>query len=205
MTRSHLRTSAHTAAALLVLAAATGCAGTRVTRMDPATATELSGRWNDTDSRLVASQLIDESLGSTWLSRYTESVGTTPTVIVGEFRNNTMEHIPVATFVKDLERAFISSGTVRVVASPEERVQVRDERYDQQEHARAETRTRLAQELGAQYMLQGGIEAIEDAEGRDKVVYYQIDATLVDIESNVKVWTGQKKIKKYIERSAFRY
>ena len=205
MPRSHLRTSAHTAAALLVLVAATGCAGTRVTRMDPATTTELSGRWNDTDSRLVASQLIDESLGSTWLSRYTESVGTAPTVIVGEFRNNTMEHIPVATFVKDLERAFISSGTVRVVASPEERVQVRDERYDQQEHARAETRTRLAQELGAQYMLQGGIEAIEDAEGRDKVVYYQIDATLVDIESNVKVWTGQTKIKKSIERAGLRF
>ena len=48
-----------------------------------------------------------------------------------------------------------------------------------------------------------GIEALldEDQEGRERVVYYQVDATLVDLESNEKVWVGQHRIKKYIERS----
>jgi penicillin-binding protein activator len=205
MARSHLRAPAHAAAALLVLFVASACAGKRVTRIDPESVTDLSGRWNDTDSRLVANQLIEESLGGTWVRAYSTAANDAPTVIVGDFRNNTMEHIPVATFVKDLERAFVNSGTVRVVASPEERLEVRDERRDQQENARADTRARMAQELGAQYMLQGGIEAIEDAEGREKVVYYQIDATLVDVESNVKVWTGQHRIKKYVERARFRF
>ena len=77
---------------------------------------------------------------------------------------------------------------------------MRDERRDQQENARADTRTRMAQELGAQYMLQGTIHAIQDQEGREKIVFYQIDATLLDLESNLKIWTGQKKIKKYIEK-----
>jgi hypothetical protein len=124
--------------------------------------------------------------------------GQSAVVIVGDFRNRTLEHIPVNTFVRDLERAFIQSGAVRVVASATERRDVRDERVDQQEHARADTRARMAQEQGAQYMLQGTIEAIEDQEGRERVVYYQIDATLVDLESNLKVWTGQHRIKKYI-------
>ena len=65
------------------------------------------------------------------------------------------------------------------------------------------TRSQIGQEMGAKYMLQGEIQSIEDGSGREKVVYYQIDATLVDLESNVKVWAGQHKIKKYIERKRF--
>ena len=59
----------------------------------------------------------------------------------------------------------------------------------------------MAQELGAQYMMQGDIQTITDREGRETVVYYQIDARMVDLETNEKVWTGQHRIKKYIERS----
>jgi hypothetical protein len=32
-------------------------------------------------------------------------------------------------------------------------------------------------------------------------VFYQVDLTLYDLETNEKAWTGQKKIKKYIGRS----
>jgi len=176
-----------------------------VTRIDPNTVTDLSGRWNDTDSRLVANELISSSLTQPWLRRHTESSGgEAPVVIVGSFRNNTMEHIAVNTFIKDLERAYINSGAVRVVASPDEREEIRDERRDQQENARADTRARLAQETGARYMLQGTIEAIEDREGRERVVYYQVDATLVDLQSNERVWAGQKQIKKVITQARVR-
>jgi penicillin-binding protein activator len=191
---------------LLVLAmASAACAQQRVQRIDPDAVTDLSGRWNDTDSRLVANQLITESLTDAWHRRHAETNGgNAPVVIVGEFGNRTREHIAVNTFVRDLERAFVQSGAVRVVASADERVEVRDERRDQQEHARADTRVRMAQEHGARYMLQGAIESIEDREGRERVVYYQIDATLIDLESNFKVWTGQHRIKKYMAQPGFR-
>lgn len=189
------------AAALLPVA----CGGKQVTRIDPSSVTDLSGRWNDTDSRLVANELIGSSLTEPWLRRYTESHGgEAPVVIVGSFRNRTMEHIPVNTFVRELERAYINSGAVRLVAGAEERQEIRGEREDQQENARAETRARMAQETGARYMLQGNIEAIEDREGRERVIYYQIDATLVDLQSNERVWAGQKQLKKLITQSRFR-
>lgn len=195
-------------AGILTLAATLplACGGKRVSRIDPAAVTDLSGRWNDTDSRLVANQLIHESLTQEWLRGYTQSNGgEVPVVIVGTFANRTFEHIPVNTFVKDLERAYVNSGAVRVVASPDERDEVRTERRDQQENARADTRVRVAHETGARYVLQGTIEAIQDEEGREKIVFYQVDATLVDLESNEKVWTGQHKIKKYIERPRLRF
>lgn len=184
---------------LLVLGG-TACAK-RVSRIDPYSVTDLSGRWNDTDSRLVANALIEQTLGGQWVTRYASAHGgEPPAVIVGGFHNQTLEHIPVNTFIGDLERALINSGAVTMVASPEQRAEIRAERTDQQEHARAGTRAQMAQELGASYMLQGEITSIEDEEGREKVVYYQVDATLTDLESNVKVWAGQHRIKKYIER-----
>ena len=111
-----------------------------------------------------------------------------------------MEHIPVTTFTADLERAFLNSGQVQIVASKAERGELRDERADQQQNASADTRARMARETGARYMLQGDVQTIEDSEGKEKIVYYQIDATLIDLETNAKVWIGQHKIKKFIER-----
>ncbi len=198
MYRSKRVAAAMTLVVLTVLMA--GCYK-QVSRIDPSSVTDLSGRWNDTDSRLVANELISQSLSGPWVSRHTSiSGGEAPAVIVGTFRNRTMEHIPVNTFIADLERAFINSGAVTMVASPQEREEIRAERSDQQDNARAGSRARMAYELGAEYMLQGDVTAIEDEEGREKVIYYQIDATLTDLESNVRVWAGQHRIKKYIER-----
>ena len=198
------RTSSLAAFALVLAGGTMACASKSVSRIDPGTVTDLSGRWNDTDSRLVANKLIEESLTSPWAKRYAElHGGDAPTIIVGDFNNRTMEHIPVGTFVRDLERAFIGSGAVRVVASSTERQDVRAERLDQHQNARSDSRARIGQEQGAKYMLQGELQAIEDGSGREKVVFYQVDATLVDLESNTKVWFGQHKIKKYIERKPF--
>ena len=43
---------------------AAGCATKRVARIEPGAVTDLSGRWNDTDSRLVANQLVEQTLSS---------------------------------------------------------------------------------------------------------------------------------------------
>jgi len=193
-----------TAAFLPAVLAAAACNNKRVSRIDPASVTDLSGRWNDADSRLVANALVTQALGGQWLARGSAGRGgRPPAVIVGRFANRTMEHIPVGTFVRDVERAFVTSNAVTVVASADERAEVRDERADQQQNATADTRARLAKEQGARYMLQGDVQAIQDAEGRESVVTYQVDATLLDLESNAKVWVGQHKIKKYVDRRRF--
>jgi hypothetical protein len=194
------------AAALLpaALGALAACNNKRVSRIDPASVTDLSGRWNDADSRLTANALVAQALAGQWLTRGSAGRGgRPPTVIVGRIANRTMEHIPVGTFVRDVERAFVTSNAVTVVASADERVEVRGERADQQQNAAADTRARLAKEQGARYMLQGDVQAVEDAEGREQVVTYQVDATLLDLESNAKVWVGQHKIKKYVDRRRF--
>mgnify|MGYP000205166593 FL=1 len=62
----------------------------------------------------------------------------------------------------------------------------------------------LGQEVGADFMLQGSINTIVDAVSGEQARFYQVDLTLIELGTNRKVWLGQKKIKKTIEKSGFR-
>lgn len=180
-----------------------GCGGKQVTRVDPDTTIDLSGRWNDADSRLVAEEMIHTCLSDAWLSRHETATSDRPIVIVGVIRNKSMEHIPVDTFIKDLERAFIKDGRVRVVADSGDRTDIRAEREAMQGNVTAETLKRFGRELGADYVIMGQINQIVDQEEGEKVLFYQTDLELIDAESNEKVWIGDKKIKKFVGKSKY--
>ena len=184
---------------LTVLTVLTGCGGKQVTRIAPDTTVDLSGRWNDTDSRLVAEEMVDDCLQHRWITDHIGVTQAKPVVIVGGIRNKSGDRTASQTFISDIERAFINSGKVRPVSSPTERDEIRAERVDQSEFAALETIKQMARELGADYMMTGEINAIEDREGRQQVVFYQTDLTLTNIETNEKIWIGQKKIKKVIK------
>jgi len=173
---------------------------TKVERVSPNQQIDLSGRWNDTDSRLVAEEMISDVLSRPWLNNHHNATGKKPVVIVGSIKNKTHEHISTETFIKDIEKEFINSNTVRVVQSAEFREEIRDERADQQEYASAETIKRWRQETGADYMLQGVVNSIVDSDedAGQKVNYYQVDLELTNMETNEKVWIGDKKIKKLV-------
>ena len=184
-----------------------GCAGGGkvVTRVDTDTTIDLSGNWNDTDSRQAAEDLVAQSTaGTPWIENHLEAKGQKPAIIVGRIANKTAEHIPVKTLVADLEKSFINSGKVRVVASAQEREGVRTERADQQEYATPESQARWGKERGADYMLLGEINAIVDREDGREVKFYQVDSYLVNLQSNEKVWVGQTKLKKVVGRGAYR-
>jgi len=187
---------------VLLLAGIVGCATTKVERVGVDTTTDLSGRWNDTDSRLVSEEMIKDVLSRPWLDRFSkEHGGKAPTVIVGTITNRSSEHINVQTFTEDLQRALTNDGRVQFVASKSEREEVREERQEQQSQSSQETAKGLGKEIGADYMLKGTINSILDEAGGVKAVYYQVDLQFFDIEKNLLVWSGQKKIKKVIEKS----
>ncbi len=180
--------------------AAAGCASTKVTRVDTGSVTDLSGRWNDTDSRLVAEEMVKEALAQPWLTTYTKAKGKPPVVVVGTVTNRSLEHIPVQTFITDLERELTNSQRVTFVAGKGEREEVREERREQATHSLESTQKPPGKEIGADYLLRGSISTIQDETDGTKAIFYQVDLEMVDLANNVKSWFGQKKIKKVVER-----
>lgn len=175
--------------------------GTKVERLDTHEIKDVSGRWNDTDSQMVAQEMINDCLNSGWYNKATLRLGKEPTVIVGTVTNDSMEHINTNAFVEEMQRALINSGKVAFVASKDERGEVRQERLEQDEFASEETRKAFGREVGADYMLSGVLNSIVDSQSKEAVVFYQVNMKLIDIETNQIVWNGQKQIKKYVKRS----
>jgi len=206
----------------LLLIVGTSCTAFRVTRASTDQVTDLSGRWNDTDSRLVAEKMLEELTDSPWLALFQQTHlkkmqklrseenekkeflaydAYKPVIIVGTILNKSHEHIEADTFIKDLERALIKEGRVRIVANSTFREKLRNARVEQTAFLAPETQKHIGRELGADYMLFGIINTIVDTEGNNKVVFYQINLELADLETNELVWVGTKKIKKYMGMS----
>lgn len=187
-------------AILLIAAFSFSCQNRKVTRVEPDKAIDLSGRWNDTDSKLTANAMIEQTLTEPWLNNFRQAHdGERPTVIVGMIKNKSHEHIEPEVFSKDLERAFITSQKVRLVQGGEKREEIRGERADQQEFASQSTMKQWGLERGADYMLQGTLNSVVDQYGKEKVVLYKVNLELTDLETNEIVWIGDKEIKKYIK------
>jgi uncharacterized protein (TIGR02722 family) len=181
-----------------------GC-GAKVKRTEVDQTIDLSGRWNDSDSRMVSEEMIRDCLDRPWLNKFNEKSNRNPTVIVGTVVNRSHEHINSQLFTKDLEKAFINSAMVNVVASRDEREEIRDERTDQQEGGMTSEQTIKPgrMETGADFMLKGTINSIKDETKGKYVILYQVNLELIDITTNQKVWIGEKEIKKQVKKSKF--
>ncbi|HWF62872.1 MAG TPA: penicillin-binding protein activator LpoB [Nitrospira sp.] len=184
-----------------VALALSGCGHeTKVTRVDTEAVIDLSGRWNDTDSRMVAEAMVKDALQYPWLGNFEKANQRQPVVVVGTVLNSSHEHISVQTFITDLERELTNSQKITFVAGKGERDEVRSERKEQAIYAREETQKAPGKETGADFMMKGSIATILDEADGTKAVFYQVDLQMIDLENNAKVWYGQKKLKKVVER-----
>ena len=191
--------------ALISIILLAGCKSKTIERTAVGEQIDLSGRWNDSDSQLVSRAIIADIAKRPWIEVYTTENGKKPVVIVGTIRNKSSEHIETETFTKDLERELINNGRVKFVANQVERNELRQERQDQQSWSTEETQKRLAAETGADYMLQGSINTIIDKEGKQTVMFYQVDLEMIHLETNEKVWMGGEKIKKLITQRSTKW
>jgi uncharacterized protein (TIGR02722 family) len=190
---------------MVMVSGAIGCATSSTTRHDVGDEIDLSGEWNDVDSQRTSQEMITQCLSRSWPEDWKSETGKKPRVIIGRVANLSMEHLNTNTFVKDLERELINSGRVGFVASKDQRKGIHSERDHQEENASMATMKTHGQEVGADFMLMGEIDQINDARDGEEVRYYQISLEMINIGTGEKVWIGQHKIKKMVKRSGVRF
>ena len=191
---------------LVMLILLVSCQSTvSVDRLSSDTDIDLSGNWNDTDIRIVASALVKDSLGSPWIDSFRMKKMKNPVVIVGSFLNRSSEHIDTSIISKRYEIELINSGKVDMVADIAFRASVHDEREEQQYFASESTAKALGKEIGADFLLQGSVRTNLDQVGGKSVRTYYVSAELINIETNQKVWVGEETIKKMVKQSKYKF
>lgn len=179
------------------------CGSTQVQRVDSDQEIALTDKWNDEDSRLVAEKMVKDMLSFPWVADHNRRSDRRPAIIVQSIRNKSHEHISPETFINDLKRAILRSGTADFVASNNVRQEVRAERLDQEVNSSMDTQAAIGEETGANYALSGSINSFVDELDGKRVTSYQVDLRLIDMSSNREVWNGQEKIKKFQKKSRF--
>lgn len=181
----------------LVAVVLAGCAGKPVVqRVDPEVEVALTDKWNAEDSRQVADAMIGEMITFPWYEDWLRAGEDRPTIIVQTVRNKSHEHVSVDTFVNDIKRASLQTGKLRFVADSVQRDALRAERESQDGYASVDSMAQWGRELGADFALAGVINSFVDEWKDRRVTSYQVDMTLINLETNEEVWLGQKKIQK---------
>jgi uncharacterized protein (TIGR02722 family) len=175
------------------------CSTRKVTRIEPTTEIDLSGRWNDTDSRKVADQMIYDLFESDKFKDYAKQLNRKPVLIVGLITNKTSEHIDADNYVKKFEAVIHNSNMADIVESDAFRDKLRLERTQQQDFADPASAKQFGKELGADVMLFGEMTSEVDTYNNKRVVNYVTTLFLTDVETNKRIWYGQNEIKKFVK------
>ena len=192
-------------AALCIFAAACSSAP-KVTRVDAGTQTDLSGRWNDSDVRMVCESLINSATNSPRIDAFIKEYsaknrGALPTVIVGSFDNVSSEHIDTRIISSLMRTAIINNGKLEFVEGGDAREEIRAERYDQQFNASEASAAAIGNETGANFMLKGTVNSMEEKVGNITQRSYFVKATMTNVETGRIIWEDENnEIKKIIKQ-----
>lgn len=183
----------------------TSCRKRRVTRT-AANSTEggdLSGYWNDIDANLVSTEMIKDCLSRPWASNFqAENDGARPVIkLMGVQKRTDDRNVNTQYFSKRLERELLNSGRARVVAGwGQDNVNL-VERARQAKMADDDTAKSQGNEIGADFTLQTIINSQNETDGGGQSVRaYLINMELISVETNEKVWIGEKSIRKIINQ-----
>jgi len=204
--RNNMRKTVLIIGSILLAFLLASCASTvQVSRIGTQEQVDLSGTWNDTDIQLVTASLIQSCLDTGWADEFYKANRRNPVIVIGSIANNSSEHIDTSIISKKVEIALLASGKAETVADIANRGQVRQEREEQQYYASVETAAKLAQEVGADYLLQGSIKTNVDQISGKTVRTYYVDMELIDITTNRKIWLDEDTVKKYIAKNKYKF
>lgn len=183
-------------AGLLLAGLALGCTK-RVEYGDARAVETLTVDFGSTDLQMIAEEMAQSLLASAVIQD-----GNQPVILVSRFRNKTDEHIDTKAITDKLRTTLVTSGQVRFAAGEVRDEIIRELQYQQGSgYVGEETRRRIGEMVGADYLLAGEITSIRKKAGRQTDLYFLVTLNLVDIQTALIPWSEQKEIRKEAKRA----
>jgi len=173
---------------------------------DPSKVEIVDDKWNETDARKTAEFLIKSSLEKPWLATFVAAnKNERPVVIVDDVENRTDEHIDVKALTEYVRDELINSGKVRFVNESKRNKILEEIKYQESGAVAKDKAKQSGKQIGADFMLGGSVSSTVNSEGGLKVVTYQTNLILTNLETAEIEWSEKYLIKKRFKRSGSRF
>jgi uncharacterized protein (TIGR02722 family) len=157
----------------------------------------LDDRWSETDMQKAVKALVDSCIAHPAIA----TAKRPPIVMVTRLQNKTNEHIDTQSIMDMVRVELMNRGRVSFVDKA-----ARDdvaEEYDYQNSGMVSEESKKGKggQIGADYIINGRLDSIVKAVGKNKTVYYKITLNLTNLRTNLIVWSNYKQLrKKYKKR-----
>lgn len=158
----------------------------------------LNDQWSETDMQVIVKSMVDSLVQHPAVA----NAKTLPIVIVTNLQNKTSEHIDTQSIMDMVRVDLTNSGKVAFI-DKEARGDISNE-YDYQNTGTvsAETKKSPGGQVGADFIINGRLDAIVQEVGKDKSVFYKLTLNLTNLKTSVITWTNHKQIRKTFKKKS---
>lgn len=190
--------------AMMMLAttvALAGCAA-KVDYGDATARETVTTDFGSTDLQMIAAKMVDDMLVFPPVVQMTAS--RRPVAFVDTIKNKTTEHIDTESITDTIQSKLINSGKFRFVdMTVVERVRQQLDYQANSGMVDEATAVAMGRQIGAEFMLYGNMSSIVKRDGSTKDVYYKFTLKLMNLQSGIIEWSGEKEIRKTRNKSLF--
>lgn len=156
--------------------------------------------FGSTDLQSIAAKMVDDLLSFPPVVQ--ETANRRPIVFIDKVKNKTTEHIDTESITDTIQTKLIQSGKFRFVDMTAVAA-VQEQMKFQLDSGMVDPGKAIAfgKQVGAEYMLYGNLSSIIKKGDGEKDVYYKFTLKLMDLESGLLEWAGEKEIRKTGERT----
>lgn len=163
---------------------------------------DLTPYLNESDARVVCSDIIDQVLKSPRIERFADTTGRTPIVTVGTVKDETGEFFDTQIIANSLKTAILKSGLLEFMANSDVRDAMRNEVIDQANHANEDQAKAIDDEDAADFMLTGSVKLAVQNNGKKQERTYIVNIELSDLRSHrtVDMFEPSEAVKDYLKK-----
>lgn len=159
--------------------------------------------YSSTDLQTTAQTLVNQMLTAPAVVGITGN-NQQPVVFIGSVTNNSDQHIDTTALTNAISTPLINSGKFQFVDMTQVEAVKKQFNFQMQsgmvDPAKA---SQVGKQLGARYMLYGYVSSINQRNSSEQSLFMQFTLKLMDIQSGVILWQGEKRIRKVAERKGF--
>ncbi|MFT5716154.1 MAG: hypothetical protein ACJAWS_002690 [Oleiphilaceae bacterium] len=176
--------------------------GPKVSYGDATAVETTTTGFGSTDLQSIAAKLVDDLISFPPIIQMTAQ--RRPVVFVDRIKNKTTEHIDTESITDTVQTKLLQSGKFRFVDMTAVKA-VQEQMQFQMDSGMVDPSKAAAfgKQTGAEFMLYGNMSSIVKRNSSTKDVYYKFTLKLVNLESGIMEWAGEKEIRKTGEKSFF--